>query len=409
MSEHADVIIVGAGHGGAQAAIALRQNGFSGSILIIGDEPDLPYERPPLSKDYLKGEKPLERLAIRPPEFWTSKSIEFALNQSVVSVDASGHSVTFSSGEKCGYGSLIWSAGGTPIRPALPGISLPGVHVLRNRRDADALRAQHSAGARRFVIIGGGYIGLEAAAALAEMACTVSLIEAQPRLLARVAGPEISAFYENEHRGHGVDIRTSAGVAEILGEGAVTGVRLTNGSEIAADGVIIGIGIAPNVAPLLAAGAVGGNRVAVDAQCRTSLADIYAIGDCAAFACDFADGAVMRVESVQNAHDQASCVARALCGTAAPYRAFPWFWSNQYDLKLQTAGLSTGHDARVLRGDPKTRSFSVLYLKNGRLIAVDAVNMVRDYVQGRKLIEAGAVIAPERLANVAEALKDMLG
>jgi 3-phenylpropionate/trans-cinnamate dioxygenase ferredoxin reductase subunit len=234
-------------------------------------------------------------------------------------------------------------------------------------------------------------------------------LEALPRILARVAGPDISAFYEADHRAHGVDLRTNVAVDCLVGDGGkISGVKLADGSVIPAEIVIVGIGIIPSVAPLLAAGAEGANGVNVDDHCRTSLPDVYAIGDCAAFACAYAEGTVMRVESVQNANDMGTSVAKAICGDPQPYHAFPWFWSNQYDLKLQTAGLSVGYDQTVLRGDPATRSFSVLYLKEGRLIALDCVNVIKDYVQGRKLVEAGAVIDPAKLADTTVPLKELM-
>jgi 3-phenylpropionate/trans-cinnamate dioxygenase ferredoxin reductase subunit len=263
-------------------------------------------------------------------------------------------------------------------------------------------------GVRNFVIIGGGYIGLEAAAVLTKLGCKVTLLEALPRILARVAGPELSTFYEKEHRDHGVDLRTDVVVDSFVGEGRVSGVKLGDGSVIPADAVIVGIGIVPAVAPLLAAGAEGGNGVAIDEYCRTSLPGIYAIGDCALFAAEYADDMVMRVESVQNANDQATCVAKAICGDVQPYHAFPWFWSNQYDLRLQTAGLSVGHDQVVVRGKPEERSFSVIYLKAGRVIALDCVNAVKDYVQGRKLVEAKAMPDAARLADTEVPLKELV-
>jgi len=239
----------------------------------------------------------------------------------------------------------------------------------------------------------------------------VVLVEMLPRLLARVAGEELSTFYAEEHRRQGVDVRLSTGVNAVLGEeaGRVTGVRLDNGEEVACDMVIVGIGVVPAVAPLIAAGAAGSNGVDVDFCCRTTLDDIYAIGDCAAHANDFADGAVIRLESVQNAHDMANTVARAIMGEKEPYHALPWFWSNQYDLKLQTAGLSLGFDATVLRGDPETRKFTVVYLKDGKPIAFDCVGTMKDYVQARKLLESGAGrIDPALLADPEVAIKDLM-
>lgn len=268
--------------------------------------------------------------------------------------------------------------------------------------------AEIDRGLTQVVVVGGGYIGLEAAAVLTKLNCHVTLLEAMPRVLARVAGTELSTFYENEHRGHGVDLRTGITVAALEGQESVTGVRLGDGSVLPAQAVIVGIGIVPAVAPLIEAGAAGDGGVTVDEYCRTSLPDVFAIGDCASFSCSFADGRVLRVESVQNANDQASCVAKTICGDPQPYRAFPWFWSNQYDLRLQTAGLSLGYDQTVVRGDPAVRSFSVLYLKQGRVIALDCVNMVKDYVQGRKLVEANVCVSPEQLVDTGLALKDLI-
>ena len=406
--EQADIIIVGAGHGGAQCAIALRQNGFTGSIAMIGREPEPPYERPPLSKEYFAREKTFDRLYIRPPAFWEEKEIALHLGVEVTAIDPAAKTVSLSDGRTMGYGHLVWAAGGDPRRLPLPGGDLAGVHAVRTRADCDQLMGEIDGGVRHIVVIGGGYIGLEAAAVLTKLGCTVTLLEALPRVLARVAGPELSAFYEKEHRDHGVDLRTGVAVEALEGEGRVTGVRLGDGSVIKADAVIVGIGIVPAVAPLLQAGAAGGNGVDVDDHCRTSLPDVFAIGDCAAFACDFADGTVMRVESVQNANDQATSVAKAICGQPAPYHAFPWFWSNQYDLRLQTAGLSVGYDQTVIRGNPDDRAFSVVYLKGGRVIALDCVNMVKDYVQGRKLVEARVSPDLAKLADATVPLKELM-
>jgi 3-phenylpropionate/trans-cinnamate dioxygenase ferredoxin reductase subunit len=406
--KRADVIIVGAGHGGAQCAIALRQHGFAGSVTMIGREPEPPYERPPLSKEYFAREKTFERLYIRPPQFWEEKDIDLVLNTEVTAVDPKARQVTLSNGETIEYGSLVWAAGGDPRRLPVEGGELSGVHAVRTRADCDQLMGEIDGGVRDIAVIGGGYIGLEAAAVLTKLGCNVTLLEALPRVLARVAGPELSEFYEAEHRAHGVDLRTGVTVEALEGEGRVTGVRLGGGEVIPADAVIVGIGIVPAVGPLLAAGAAGANGVDIDELCRTSLPDVYAIGDCAAFAADYADGMVMRVESVQNANDQATCVAKAICGDPQPYHAFPWFWSNQYDLRLQTAGLSVGYDQTVVRGDPAERSFSVVYLKGGRVIALDCVNAVKDYVQGRKLVEAKASPDPEQLADASVPLKELL-
>ena len=404
---HFDVVIVGGGHGGAQLAIMLRTQKFDGSIAIVGDERELPYERPPLSKEYFAGEKEFERIQLRPAQYWDEREVTMLLGKRVVSVDPAAHSVTTDGGETIGYGKLVWAAGGSPRMLPIPGGDLPGVQGVRTRADADAMKAA-SETAGQIVVIGGGYIGLEAAAVLTKAGKKVVLLEALDRVLARVAGEVLSRFYEKEHRDHGVDVRLGVCVDAIEGEDNVTGVRLSNGELIPGDLVIVGSGILPAVEPLIAAGAEGGNGVLVDRLCKTSLPDIYAIGDCAAHENGFAEGAVIRLESVQNANDQANVVARGIVGDEASYHAIPWFWSNQYDLKLQTAGLSTGHDQAVLRGDPATRSFSVVYLKAGKVIAIDCVNATRDYVQGRMIVTAGLVAIPEQLADAETPLKVLL-
>ena len=402
-----DIVIVGAGHGGAQAAIALRQAKFEGTIAVIGDDPELPYERPPLSKEYFSGEKAFERILIRPAAFWAERNVEMLLNRRVVSVDPVTHSLSTADGATIGYGQLIWAAGGSPRRIGCAGNDLIGVHTVRTRADADRMLAELD-GVEQAVVIGGGYIGLEAAAVLAKFGKKVVLLEALDRVLARVAGEPLSRFYEAEHRAHGVDVRLGAAVDCIEGDGRVTGVRMQDGTVIPAQMVIVGIGIVPAVEPLIAAGAQGGNGVAVDHQCRTSLPDIFAIGDCALHANRFADDMPIRLESVQNANDQATLVAKTIMGQDLAYDAVPWFWSNQYDLKLQTVGLSTGHDQAILRGDPANRSFSVVYLKDGRVIALDCVNATKDYVQGRKLVVERLSPDPAALADASVPLKELV-
>ena len=283
--EHYDVVIVGSGHGGAQAAIALRQNGHEGSILMVSRDRNPPYERPPLSKEYLAGEKPFERIQIRPEQFWADKQIDLQLGRNVNDVDPMAHELGLSDDTRIGYRKLIWAAGGDARRMSCPGSDYAGIHYIRTRRDVDTLREELGGGGKRAVIIGAGYIGLEAAAVLRKLDCKVTVVEMLDRVLARVAGPQLSEFYAAYHREQGVDLRLSTGVETIEGEnGRVTGVVTDSGERIACEVVIAGIGIVPSVGPLIAAGAAGSNGVDIDSYCRTTLDDIYAIGDCASHA-----------------------------------------------------------------------------------------------------------------------------
>jgi len=403
---HYDILIVGGGHGGAQAAIALRQAKYEGSIGVVNAEPEYPYERPPLSKDYFAGEKAFERIMIRPAAFWEERGVDMLLGARVDAVDPAAHKVALSDGAIISYGKMIWATGGSPRQLPVEGGNLPGMHVVRTRADVDGMLGGLDDVAE-VAIVGGGYIGLEAAAVLRKMGKKVTVLEAMDRVLARVAGEPLSRFYEAEHRAHGVDVRLGVEISGIEGEDFVTGVRLADGDVIPAHMVIVGIGIIPAVGPLLMAGAAGGAGVDVDAYCQTSLPDIYAIGDCAAHANDFAGGNVMRVESVQNANDMANAVAKSLTGELTPYHAVPWFWSNQYDLRLQTVGISAGYDSMVLRGDPDTRSFSMVYLKAGKVIALDCVNATKDYVQGRLFVIDGLSPTAEQLADTNVPLKEL--
>lgn len=403
---HYEILIVGGGHGGAQAAIALRQAKYEGSIGVVNAEPEYPYERPPLSKDYFAGDKAFERIMIRPAAFWTERGVDMLLGSRVEAVDPTAHNVTLSDGAVISYGRMIWATGGSPRALPVAGGNLPGMHVVRTRADVDAM-LDGLDDIAEIAIVGGGYIGLEAAAVLRKMGKKVTVLEAMDRVLARVAGEPLSRFYEAEHRAHGVDVRLGVEISGIQGEDFVTGVCLADGEVIPAQMVIVGIGIIPAVAPLLTAGAAGGAGVDVDAYCRTSLPDIYAIGDCAAHANDFAGGNVMRVESVQNANDMANAVAKSLTGELTAYHAVPWFWSNQYDLRLQTVGISVGYDSMVLRGDTAARSFSVVYLKAGKVIALDCVNATKDYVQGRLFVTEGLSPAVEQLADTNVPLKEL--
>ncbi|GAW41152.1 Ferredoxin--NAD(P)(+) reductase fdr [Brevundimonas sp. SH203] len=387
--DHADVLIVGGGQGGAQTAISLRQLGFQGTIAIVGDEPEPPYERPPLSKEYFAGDKTFDRLHLRPAAYWSEKAVALITGETVVRVDPESREVETASGRRMSYGVLVWAAGGSPRRMTCEGAGLAGVHAVRSRADIDAILAELP-GVTRVAIVGGGYIGLEAAAVLRKFGKAVTLIEAQDRLLARVAGPQLSAFFAEEHRARGVDLRLGVGVDHLEGVGRVAGVVLADGERIAADLVIVGIGITPNVAVLEAAGARTTNGIDVDARCRTSLPDVFAIGDCVNQASRFAGTGRIRIESVPSVTEQAATVARELTGQGRDHDALPWFWSNQYDLKLQTIGLSGGYDQEIVRGDPAARSFSVVYLREGRIIAVDAINAAKDFMKGRAWVTNGA-------------------
>jgi 3-phenylpropionate/trans-cinnamate dioxygenase ferredoxin reductase component len=400
-----DVLIVGAGHAGAALAAALRQQGFTGSIAMIGAEPEYPYERPPLSKDYLSGEKDFERLLIRPESFWAEKSIDVVLGETITQLDPSERTATTASGQTYRYAELVWAAGGNPRRPTLEGVDLAGVMTVRTRQDADRLSAALPT-VNNVVVIGGGYIGLEAAAVLSKFGKAVTLLEMQDRVLARVAGEPLSRFFETEHRAFGVNIVTGATITRIVGQaGKVSGVELGDGVILPADLVLAGIGIEPAVGPLRDAGVDCPNGVRVDAQCRTNLPHICAIGDCALHPNPYLAGDEIRLESVQNANDMAKTVAAVMAGREARYEALPWFWSDQRDLKLQTLGLSLGHDVVVVRGDPATRSFSVVYLKDGRICAIDAVNAVKDYVQAKKLIIERVSILASDLSDAGTELK----
>ncbi len=303
---HYDCLIIGSGHGGAQAATSLRQHDFQGSIGVLSEDPDAPYERPPLSKDYLVGSKTFDRILIRPTDFWASRNIDLVLGNKVVRVDANKKHVLCANGATVGYGQLIWSAGGRPRRMSCPGHDLQGIHAVRTRFDVDRLN-EDLVKAEKVVIVGGGYIGLEAAAALSKLGKTVTVVEAMNRVLARVAAEPLSRFYEREHCDHGVDVRLETGVESFIGsDGRLTGVMLQDGATLPADIAIVGIGIVPCVEPLIEAGAAGNDGVDVDEFCRTNLPHVFAIGDCARVRS--AHG--LRIESVQNAHDQATAVAK---------------------------------------------------------------------------------------------------
>lgn len=387
MTEHFEVLIVGGGQAGGQCATHLREGGFAGNLAIVGLEREAPYERPPLSKEYLSGERPFEQLLVRQKTFWLEQSVRLNLGDGVVAVDPGQQQVETASGRSLSYDHLVWATGCEPRRLGCAGADLLGVHVLRTKAHVDAILADLGQ-TSRVAIIGGGYIGLEAAAVLKKMGRQVTVFEAQNRVLARVTGVDVSRFYEAEHARQGVTVRTSVCVARIIGHsGRAVGVELSDGSVESADLVIVGIGVDPVIGQLKRAGAEVSNGVHVDDRCRTTLRNVYAIGDCAAAPNSFAGGQRVRLESYQNANEMAQTAAAAILGVERPVAAVaPWFWSNQYDLQLQSIGLPHDYEETLLRGDPETGSFTVGYLKEGRLLALDCINMPRDYMQGRGLV-----------------------
>lgn len=402
-----DVLIVGAGHAGVQLAAELAKLGTALSVRMLGAEPVLPYERPPLSKALLYGAFHGDPVPLRSAEYWRCSPAELRTGTTVVAVDPAGRCVRTAAGETFGYRSLVWAAGGRAARCGLPGEDLDGVHTLRDVADLAALRAD-LAMARTAAVIGGGYIGLEAAAGLRRLGIAVTVVEVAPRLLARVTGEAVSRFFAALHRAEGVDVRLGTRVDAVLSrDGRAVGVRLGDGTEVAADVVVVGVGMRPAVAPLVDAGARGNaTGVDVDERCRTSLPGVSAIGDCARRANPWsAAGAVMRVESVHNAGLQAVTVARALTGRPAPAPAPPRFWSTQYGRELRSVGLPDPADEQVLRGDPADGSFSVLYLRGGRLAAIDTIGRPRDFARAQALVAAHW--CPEDRARLADGAQDL--
>jgi 3-phenylpropionate/trans-cinnamate dioxygenase ferredoxin reductase component len=410
----ADVVIVGAGQAGAHVAMFLRQQKYAGSVMLIGEEPVLPYERPAMSKEYLAGEKTFDKLVLRPDSFWAERKIDVRCGERVDVVDADRREVRTKSGKTIGWKSkLVWAAGGRPKKIAVSGHDLIGVHYVRDRADVDRMRVELDSGIEKVVIIGGGYIGLEVAAVLnSKHGKKVTVLEAQDRVLARVAAEPLSRFFEEEHRAKGVEIRLGAMVTSLEGSahGKVTGVKLSTGEVLEASLVVVGIGIDAVVEPLVQAGAEGENGVYVDLRGQTSLADVYAVGDCTLHENVYANGKRVRLESIQNANDQAMIIAKDIAGTlkeSERYESVPWFWSNQFDLRLQTVGYFIDHDEVLLRGDPKTRSFSVVYLRAGKVIALDCINQTKDYMQGKPLIVSGRLVDREKLQRADVPLKEL--
>ncbi|WP_371155474.1 NAD(P)/FAD-dependent oxidoreductase [Jannaschia sp. 2305UL9-9] len=395
------IAVVGAGQAGASLVETLRKEGFDGRVTLWGDEAEPPYQRPPLSKAYLLGEMTRDRLQLRPASYYEDQRIELRLNTRITAIDPAAHVLTHAGGQET-WDALVLATGASPRRlPADIGGDLANVFSVRTLADIDAMEPAFAPNAR-LLVVGGGYIGLEAAAVARKRGMAVTLLESAPRLLARVSSAETAAWFAERHRAEGVDIRLNAALERLNGETTVTGATLADGSQIAADVVVVGIGVTPGTALAQAAGLECDNGIAVDALGQTSAAGIWAAGDC----CSFPHGAGrMRLESVPNAIEQAQAVARNILGAATPYVAKPWFWSDQYDVKLQIAGLNTGFDDVVVRA---AEARSHWYYKGDTLLAVDAMNDPRAYMIGKRLIEAGRSPDKSAVADPDTPIKSLL-
>ncbi|MEP3275728.1 MAG: FAD-dependent oxidoreductase [Stappiaceae bacterium] len=381
---HDNLLIVGAGQAAAQAIQSLRQGGFAGKIALCGDEEHLPYQRPPLSKKYLSGELSGDRLLLRPADFYDTTDVELIIGKSVEAIDVANKSVTLSGAEKREYDKLLLTMGTSARTIPLPGHDLEGVLTLRSIGNVDRIRPHMTKGSR-LVIIGAGYIGLEVAAIARQLGLEVTVLEAQDRVLKRVVSPLMSSFFQDLHTQQGIDLRLSTQTAEISGQNRVEAVVLGDGTSIPCDLVLIAIGSRPNDDLAKEAGIDANDGILVDPSCETSQTDIFAAGDCTRFH-SMRYGHSVRLESVQNAIDQAKAVAQTLCGGEPHYDPIPWFWSDQYDIKLQIAGLSQNYDEALTIGDPAGNSFYVAYLMDGNLIAVDSVCHPRSHMMARRVL-----------------------
>ncbi len=379
-----EIVIVGAGQAGAQVAQSLRQGGFEGPLRLIGDEPHPPYQLPPLSKKFLAGEIGPEGLWLRPPAFFTTNNIDLIPNTRVAAIDRSAKRLQLANGDTLPYGKLVLATGTDARRLKLEGADKKGVLTLRTIADVDVIRERLST-ARRIVIIGGGYIGLEVAAVAKALGKDVSVIEALDRPMKRVVSEAVSSYFTTLHRSRGVDLKLNTGIEAIEGGDEVSGVRLASGEIVPAELVLVAVGAEPNDQLASEAGLETDNGILVDGCGQTSDPDIYAVGDCTRFYSNRYKRSV-RMESVQNAIDQAKIAAQALLGQDVDYDPLPWFWSDQYDIKLQIAGLSEGYDDTVLVGSPEANKFYVAYLKDRQLIAVDSINSPRSHMMARRVI-----------------------
>jgi len=399
-------VVIGAGQAASQLVASLRTEGYAAPITLVGDEAYPPYQRPPLSKKFLSGEMEEDRLFIRPPEFYAAANATLILKTRATAVDLAAKSVSLSDGRTLPYQTLAFTTGSRVRKLTVPGADLPGIFYLRGIDDVKAIQPHFVAG-KRLVVVGGGYIGLETAAVAARRGLRVTIVEALERCLQRVTSQQISDFFEGIHRAEGVTILTRTGVHGFKQGLGSTLIVETAGGEIEADLVIAGIGILPEQALAQAAGLACENGIVVDEFARTSDADVYAIGDCANHPNPLL-GRRLRLESVQNAIDQAKAAALAITGKPKPYAEVPWFWSDQYDLKLQIAGISAPGDTVILRGDPSLRKFAAFYLRDGHVAAVDAVNAVPEYMVGRQMIAQKKTVDPAKLADLAIPMKSLM-
>lgn len=403
------IVIVGAGQAAIQAIDTLRRKGFTGKLALVGDEPWLPYQRPPLSKKYLAGALERDRLMIRPAHFYTDHAVETHLGRRVEEIAKAGQRLRLDDGSTLAYDALLLATGSRPRKLPAPGAGLGGVHFLRTIADVERIRADLGPG-KRLVIIGGGYIGLEVAATARELGLDVTVLEMAERVMNRVTCSEVSAFYEKEHARHGVRIICNARVRALAGEPhshRVRAVLTEDGAEHPADVVIVGVGVLPADELAVAAGIECSNGIIVDERCRTSDALIYAAGDCTHHL-NLHYGRRLRLESVDNAFEQGTTAALNLLGTPTVHDKVPWFWSDQYDLKMIIVGICHGHDTVVTRGNPASRSFSTCYLRSGELIAIDSVNSPKDQMAARKIIAARGRPNLDKLADAGIPLKDVV-
>ncbi len=406
MSER--VVILGGGHGAGQCAASLRQHGWAGEIVIVGEEVAPPYQRPPLSKAYLAGDLAAERLFVKPPAFYEKEEIDLKLGVRGLSIDCNGQAIKLSDGTDLPYSKLVLATGARVRELPIPGADLEGVGYVRTIADIDALRTRFQEGAK-LVIVGAGYIGLEVAAVAAKHGLNVTVLEAADRVMARVTCPTVSEFFEKLHRDHGVDIKLNAAVDSFVGDHkTIEGVRMAGGELLPCDFAVVGVGITPNTEIASAAGLEVDDGIVVDAFTRTKDENIYAIGDCTRHPSEYF-GAPLRLESVHNALEQAKTAAMAICGKAVPYNQAPWFWSDQYDVKLQTVGVCAGrHDAEIIRGDAAEKKFSVFYMRGNTLLAVDSINAPADHMIARRLIAANREIDPQVLSDDTVDLKSLV-